>query len=53
MNKANYENFTNLGEVQNGHLYIRYKSSSKKNGAERWKRVTDYIRFLFMATCFL
>ena len=32
-----------MGQVQNGCLYIRYRSSSQKNEAEECKKPTDYI----------
>ena len=32
-----------MGQVQNGCLYIRYRSSSKKNEAQECKKPTDYI----------
>ena len=36
-----------LLQVQNGRLYIRYRSNSQKNEAEEWKKLTDYIILLF------
>ena len=38
-----------MGQVQNGHLYIRYmyRSSPPKNKAEDYKKLTEYIPLLF------
>ena len=35
------------GQVQNGHLYIRYRSCSHKNEAEEPKKLTEYIHMYF------
>ena len=40
-----------MGRVQNGHLYIRYRSSSLDNKADKWNKVTDYMPLLFY--CYL
>ena len=36
-----------MAQVQNGRLYIRYRSSSQKNEAEESENLTDYIILLF------
>ena len=36
-----------MGQVQNNRLYIRNRSSSKKNEAEERKKLTDYFPLLF------
>ena len=36
-----------MAQVQNDLLYIRYRSSSRKNKAEECKKLTDYIPVLF------
>ena len=38
-----------MGQVQNGRLYIRYRSSSHKNEAEERKKLTEYISLLYIA----
>ena len=36
-----------MGQVKNGHLYIRCRGSSQKNEAEELKKLTDYFPLLF------
>ena len=39
-----------MGQVQNGHLYIKYRSSSIKNEANEFKKLTDYVPLLFFCS---
>ena len=36
-----------MDQVQNGYLYIRYRSSSMKNKANKCKKLTDHVPLLF------
>ena len=38
--------YLGMGQVQNGRLYIWYRSSSRKNEAEECRKLTDYIHLL-------
>ena len=35
-----------MGQVLNGRLYVRYRSSSQRNEAEELKKLTDYFPLL-------
>ena len=37
-----------MGQVQNGRLYIKYRSSSQKNKTEELKKLTDYFPLLWL-----
>ena len=38
--------YLGIGQVQNGRLYIRYRSSYQKNKAKEFKKLTDYFPLL-------
>ena len=43
---TSHEQFIKMGQVQNGRLYKRYRSSSQKNEAQECKKLTNYIPLL-------
>ena len=40
-----------MGQVENDRLYTRYRSSSRKNKAEKYKKLTDYNYILLLFHC--